>query len=99
MNQLNFYLQNNQINPPKNWTEIGIECNFQDGEFKSQQVTINDWDFVRENIDVIQGWISAGYIFEGMPFRIEEVQEINGNVITIFDGFLDLTEIDRKSVV
>ena len=95
MNQLNFYLQNNQINPPKNWTEIGIECNFQDGEFKSQQVTINDWDFVRENIDVIQGWISAGYIFEGMPFRIEEVQEINGNVITIFDGFLDLTEMTK----
>ena len=95
MNQLNFYLQNNQINPPKNWTEIGIECNFQDGEFKSQQVTINDWDFVRENIDVIQGWISAGYIFEGMPFRIEEVQETNGNVITIFDGFLDLTEMTK----
>ena len=95
MNQLNFYLQNNQINPPKNWTEIGIECNFQDGEFKSQQVTINDWDFVRENIDVIQGWISAGYIFEGMPFRIEEVQETNGNIITIFDGFLDLTEMTK----
>jgi len=95
MNQLNFYLQNNQINPPKNWTEIGIECNFQDGEFKSQQVTINDWDFVRENIDVIQAWISAGYIFEGMPFRIEEVQETNGNVITIFDGFLDLTEMTK----
>jgi hypothetical protein len=92
MNQINYYLNYNKINPPQNWRELGIECNFQDGEFKSQQVTITDWTFVRENIDAIQSWISQGMIFEGLPFRIDEVQEENGNIITIFDGYIDLTD-------
>lgn len=92
MNQLNFYLNNQKVNPPKNWRELGIECNFQDGEFKSSQVTINDWDFVRENIDLLQQWIFSGYIMEGMAFRIEAVRESDGQVIPVLDGYIDLTD-------
>jgi hypothetical protein len=92
MNQLNFYLNNNPINPPKNWQGIGIECNFQDGEFKTSQVTINDWEFVRENIELLQQWIASGFIMEGMPFRIDAVKEDNGQVVTILDGYVDLTD-------
>ena len=92
MNQLNFYLNNQKVNPPKNWRELGIECNFQDGEFKSSQVTINDWDFVRENIDLLQQWIFSGFIMEGMPFKIEAVRESDGLVIPILDGYIDLTD-------
>lgn len=92
MNQINFYLQNQKINPPQNWRELGIEANFVDGEFKSQQATINNWNFVNYNIDVINAWIGGGRIFEGLPFRIEEVQEVNGNIITLFDGYIDLTD-------
>ena len=92
MNQINFYLYNQKINPPENWRELGIEANFVDGEFKSQQATINNWNFVRENIDFLNAWILGGRIFEGVPFRIEEVQEVNGNVIKLFDGYIDLTD-------
>lgn len=92
MNQINFYLNNNKINPPENWRGLGIEANFEDGEFKSQQLTINNWDFVRENTDYIKVWINSGYIFEGMPFRVEEVNEATGVITAIFNGYIDLTD-------
>jgi hypothetical protein len=91
MNPLNFYLNNNLINPPKNWRELSVEVNFQDGEFANQRVSINDWDFVRENIDAINGWITAGRIFEGMPFRIEEVST-SGVTTMMFDGYIDISD-------
>jgi hypothetical protein len=86
-----FYLNNLLINPPKNWRQIEIEVNFEDGEFKTEQLNINDWDFVRENIDAINAWISAGFIFEGMPFRIEQISS-TGATETLFNGYIDLSK-------
>jgi hypothetical protein len=91
MNDLNFYLNNQLINPPKNYKELGIECDFVDGEFQRSKITINDWEFVRENIDTINLWISQGRIFEGIPFKIEEVDAQNF-IENIFDGYIDLTD-------
>jgi hypothetical protein len=91
MNDLNFYLNNQLINPPKNYKELGIECDFVDGEFQRSKITINDWEFVRENIDTINIWISQGRIFEGIPFKIEEVDSQNF-IENIFDGYIDLTD-------
>jgi len=91
MNGLKFYLNNNSINPPKNWRELSIEVNFEDSEFKNQQLSINDWDFKRENIDAINSWILAGRIFEGMPFGITQTDS-NGVVTVMFDGYLDLSD-------
>jgi hypothetical protein len=86
-----FYLNNLLINPPKNWRQIEIEVNFEDGEFKTEQLNINDWDFVRENIDAINAWISAGFIFEGIPFRIEQISS-TGATETLFKGYIDLAK-------
>ncbi len=91
MNDLNFYLNNQLINPPKNYKELGIECDFVDGEFQRSKITINDWEFVRENIDTINTWISQGRIFEGIAFKIEEVDSQNF-IENIFDGYIDLTD-------
>jgi hypothetical protein len=91
MNDLNFYLNNQLINPPKNYKELGIECDFVDGEFQRSKITINDWEFVRENIDKLNLWISQGRVFEGIPFKIEEVDS-EGFIENIFDGYIDLTD-------
>jgi hypothetical protein len=91
MNPPIFELNNSVVNPPKNWKELGIQCDFTDGEFKGQQITISDWEFVRENIDTINTWISNGFIFEGLPLRISQY-DANGKKVTFFDGYIDLTE-------
>lgn len=91
MNAPQFYLNNLLINPPRNWRQLEIEVNFEDGEFKTEQLNINDWDFVRENIDAINAWITAGYIFEGIPFRIEQISS-TGATEVFFKGYIDLSK-------
>jgi hypothetical protein len=91
MNAPQFYLNNLLINPPRNWRQLEIEVNFEDGEFKTEQLNINDWDFVRENIDAINAWITAGFIFEGIPFRIEQISS-TGATEVFFKGYIDLSK-------
>lgn len=92
MNQLTFYLNNNVVDPPKNWRETAIEVNYEDGEFKNEQLTINDNEWVRDNIDIINDWcFTQGRIFEGLPYRITET-DINGAVTEMFNGYIDCSE-------
>mgnify|MGYP003338922736 CR=1 FL=1 len=86
---MNFYLNNTLINPPRNWREVGVEVNFSDQEYHPQQITITDFEFVRENIDIIKNWTN---IFEGLPFRIETIVPSTGATIILFDGYLDLSD-------
>lgn len=88
---ISFYLNNLAINPPSNWKELSLEVNFSDTQFKSEQITINDWDFVRENIDALNLWITNGFIFEGCPFRIEQTDS-QGVTSSVFDGYIDLSD-------
>lgn len=90
----NFYLNDKKINPPKNWKELQIELNF-DKDNPNSQVSVNDWNFVRENADTVNGFIDGGLtggngIFEGVHFRIEV--ERNSVVEKPFDGYIDLTD-------
>lgn len=97
----NFYLNGSKINPPKNWQELEIELNFdRDKDSAQSVVSINDWEFVRENSDYILKWINDGLttgpgIFEGIPFKLEI--ERNGQIENPFDGYLDLTELPQLS--
>jgi len=99
--KVNFYLDNNLINPPKNWQELEIQLNFdKDADASSSQVSVNDWELVRENAGKIQDWINGGLsngvgIFEGVPFKLEI--ERNGIIEKPFDGYLDLTERPKLS--
>lgn len=89
MEKLSFYLKNQLVNPPRNWRESEIELNFniRQGEAK-QRFAITDYDFVLENAKIIQQHIADGYIFEGLPLRIE-IDSASGNTI-LFDGYLDI---------
>lgn len=97
--EINFFLNETQTKvPPYNWKELAIELNFdRDKENVSSQVSITDYEFVNENADIINNWITDGLnngagIFEGIPFRIEVIRD--GITEIPFDGYLDLTQSD-----
>lgn len=91
----NYYLNNTIVNPPKNWRELDIELNFDRDGNAIQQVSITDFDWVRENAQTITNYVTNGFLFEGIPLRIEA--EYGTNVQTIFDGYIDLTDNARFS--
>lgn len=91
-----FYLFNSPVNPPANWKELGIELNYGKDQFPNgQTVTITDWDWVRENYDLINNYIESGLtggegIFVAIPFRIDITNGVDTK--TVFSGYLDLTD-------
>lgn len=95
MIQTIFYINNSQVNPPKNWRELGIELNYSKDQFpNANTVTISDFEWVRENYDWIQKYIADGLtggvgIFEAPVFRIDITNGIATK--TVFNGFIDLT--------
>lgn len=92
----NFYINGAIVNPPKNWQEMEIELNFdKDKETTKQQLSISNWEFVRENSDFLNTWLNDGTtngvgLFEGIPFKIEI--DRNGTIEKPFDGYLDLSD-------
>jgi len=95
----NFYLNNSLANPPKNWQELSIDVNF-DKDRTSQQVSITDWEFVKENSQFIDRWIENGLnggvgALEGIPLRIE--LDRNGVIEKPFDGYIDLEQSSNLS--
>lgn len=89
-----FYLSESLRNPPKNWRALEIELNF-DREKFSQAISINTFDFVRENADFLnqvrQDGLSTGPgVFEGVPLRID-IENL-GQTQTPFNGYLDLSD-------
>lgn len=103
MEKTKFYLNDVNINPPKNWQELEIELNFdKDKENVREQLSINEWEFVRENADTILKYLNDGLgtgagIFEGIPFR-EEIEK-KGVIQKPFDGYLDLTDLPNLSSI
>jgi hypothetical protein len=92
----NFYLNGNLVNPPQNWKELSIELNFDREKFEAtKSVSINEWDFVRENADTVNKWVEDGTtggvgIFEAIPLKIEI--DRNGVIEKPFDGYLELPD-------
>lgn len=97
----NFYFDGSLINPPKNWQELELELNFdKDRQLTAPQVSVNEWELVRENAGKVEAWVNDGLttgpgIFEGVPFRIEI--DRNGVIEKPFDGYLDITEASALS--
>lgn len=95
MVRTNFYLNGSKINLPLNWKALELEINFDKERYLKEQISVNDWELVRENSEFIQQWIDDGLtggvgVFEGIPFRAEI--ERNGQIEIPFDGYLDLTD-------
>ncbi len=90
---IQFYLNDVAVDAPANWQSLLIELNF-DADAPDARVTINNWEWIRENSDTINSWIADGLtggvgIFEGIPFRIEIGK--SGTIEQLYNGYLDLS--------
>ena len=90
---IQFYLNDVAVDAPANWQSLLIELNF-DKDAPDARVTINEWEWIRENSDTINSWIADGLtggvgIFEGIPFRIELGK--SGTIEQLYNGYLDLS--------
>lgn len=90
-----YYIAGSQVNPPKNYMELGIELNYGKDQFpQAGTITITNFDWVRENYDFFDQYIEDGKtggfgIFEAPSFRIDVT---DGTITkTVFDGYIDLT--------
>lgn len=99
-----FYLNNVEIFPPQNWKELSLELNFdRERHEATQTVSVNTWDFVRENTDKVINHINSGKIggvgiFEALPFRIE-LPECGRGIPSPFDGYLDFVDDAKISCI
>lgn len=87
---VNYYLNNSLVNPAKNWQETAFELNFDKDGNVIQQLSTNDFEFVRENADLITANLTNGRLFEGLPLRVEV--ERGATTEVPFNGYIDLTK-------
>ena len=59
---IQFYLNDVAVDAPANWQSLLIELNF-DSDAPDARVTINDWEWIRENSDTINSWIADAVLF------------------------------------
>src|ERR1017187_4770503 len=92
--QLLHYIAGNLVNPPKNAAELQIQLNYGSDHFPNAGViSITDFVWVRENYDLLIGYINAGLnstgvgITEGPAYRIDATDGITTQ--TIFDGYFN----------
>lgn len=99
MIDVTFYINGVARNWPKNAGGLEIELNFDKDNNLVQTVSITDFDFVRENADLLNGFVEGGVlpqpnqqpgIFEGVPFRIDVSRATVTE--TVFDGYIDLSQ-------
>lgn len=86
-----FYLDGKTIQPPKNGAQTAIKFSFdKDSATTKQEITVTDYNFVKDNADAIMKWYRDGRVFEGMPFRYELSRGTSTD--RVFDGYLDFTD-------
>lgn len=89
---------------PKNWQEFSISVNTDKGREESVPVIeTNDWEFVRQDNDLILDYIDKGLttgvgIVESPDFKIE-IETGNGSTQQVFDGVLALNKDHRISCI
>lgn len=83
---LRFNLNNKVVDAPIEWEDISIDANFEDGGVQPI-IDIDSFTFVDKEAQEIREWISAGRIFEGIPFKID-AYNINTSKNS-FDGYIN----------
>lgn len=96
MTETLLYINNSIVNPPQNMKGFAIQLNYGKDQFPGTgTISIEDFEWVRENYDSIKQYIDEGLtggvgIFEGIPLRIDVTDGIITK--TVFDGYIDLTD-------
>jgi hypothetical protein len=90
---IRFFLDDKEVNAPANWQSLAVQLNY-DSDAPDSRVTINDWEWIKENSNTLKAWINQGLlgsigVFEGVPFRIE-IADSGANEV-LYNGYLDLS--------
>ena len=85
---LRFNLNNKVVDAPIEWEDIEIKADFEGGV--QPIIEIDSFTFVNKEAQYIRDWISAGRIFEGIPFKID-AYNINTSRNS-FDGYVNCTD-------
>lgn len=95
MEQFNFYLKGQLVEPPENWDGMSIQLNFdRDKNQVTQQVTLTNLAWVLQNNDVMIDHLNKGKtlqgpgVFEGIPFDIS-VSSPGQPETFFFRGYVD----------
>jgi len=109
--KLNFFLNNQQVDPPANWQGISMTLDFNndgDGPFTVQpEISTDSLEFVLNSSGVVRQWVQDGIagsgpgIYEPMELRIELAS--GGSNTEVFNGLLDMVNdmqfIDKNKVL
>jgi hypothetical protein len=92
---LKFYLGGSLIPAPTEWDDIEISASFKDDAVQAN-MSIDRFTFVNEARAIVKSWVADGMlggpgVFEGPAFRIEA--SADAGTVSVFDGYLDLTEM------
>lgn len=90
-----FELNGQQVTPPEGWTDIAVTASF-DNDAIQANINFDSFRFV--NVDtskpsnILRGRAldSSPGIFEGVPFKINGIN--NNNARIVFDGFVNMTK-------
>jgi len=101
--QINYYIGGIEVEKPLNYAELGIELNFDFDDSSNQSVSITEFEwgigsqiYPNDASTLINLHRSGGTngkspgVFEGLPFRIELVNE--GVSEDLFNGYLDTSK-------
>jgi hypothetical protein len=84
--RLRFTLNNQIVDAPIEWQDISVQADFEDNAVQPK-IDIEEFTFVNQEAQTIRDWISAGRIFEGIPFKID-TYNVNTSSNS-FDGFIN----------
>lgn len=80
---LRFFINNIEFGGPKEWRGTEVEINFE-SESPSAIIAGDKFTFVTEAATILNQWVTDGFIFEGVPYRIMVDNE------RLFDGYINL---------
>ena len=97
--QINYYINNQEVNRPLNGEELSVELNYDKDDVSSQAVSLTEFEWglgdqtdgndaaTLINNHLTEGLTSGVGAYEGLPFRIELTDE--GTTYQLFDGYLN----------
>jgi hypothetical protein len=91
--EINTVLNGLSLFPPTNWQDIGVKASFIEGDVQPA-ITIEEFEFILDAYLELKNWISAGNIFQGVPFSISvsSTAPLTLPNNTVFEGYIDLRD-------
>lgn len=82
------FINNQQVNLPRNWADLGLKANFNSNRDNEEMLSITQFVWDADALRLLNQLKSIA--FQGIPHRIELFDERTGVTDVVFDGYIDL---------